>query len=118
MVLLTSQNQNFGPLFLVIMAVLQLFFRVVIVFTIAINANNYKEGRPSNRQSEVLESNGRVVVEWEVDFVDKTILFDVTAKTTGFVGFGLSPGGGMSGSDIIIGGISSNGGSYFSVSLS
>lgn len=96
-----------------LLCVIALIFANVLFTTATEN-----DGRQSNRQREVLESTGRVIVEWEVDFADKTILFDVTAETTGFVGFGLSPGGGMSGSDIVIGGIHPNGTSYFSVSLS
>lgn len=82
--------------------------------------NRYHGGAAvsTNRQREVLEGNGRVVLEWEVDFQQKKIVFDLTAETTGFVGFGLSPVGGMAGSDIVVGGIHPNGTSYFSVSRS
>ncbi|CAL8101372.1 unnamed protein product [Orchesella dallaii] len=69
---------------------------------------------PSNtRQREVLEANGRVVVEWEINFDQKSITFDVTGETTGYLGFGLSPAGGMQGADIVIGGIANDGTSYF-----
>lgn len=74
-------------------------------------------GAENGRQKEVLEATGRMIVEWEVDFEQKTIIFDVTAATTGFVGFGLSPAGGMAGSDIVIGGIYPDGTSYFKVSI-
>lgn len=67
------------------------------------------------KQREILEPNGKFVVEWETDLDNDTITFEVTAATTGFVGFGLSPSGGMQGSDIIVGGIDPNGNSYFSV---
>jgi len=69
----------------------------------------------SNKQKEVLERNGKFIVEWETDFEKELAIFDVTAETTGYVGFGLSPGGGMSGSDIVVGGIFPNGNTYFAV---
>lgn len=67
------------------------------------------------KQREVLEPDGKFVVEWETDLATESITFQVIAETTGFVGFGLSPGGGMEASDIIIGGIFPNGQSYFAV---
>ena len=54
---------------------------------------------------------------WEVDLEARNITFEVKAKTTGYVGFGLNSKGGMKGADIVIGGVFANGTSYFSVSL-
>jgi hypothetical protein len=70
-----------------------------------------------NRQKEILERDGKFIVEWEVDFEKDLATFDVTAETTGYVGFGLSPGGGMGGSDIVVGGIYPNGSTYFAVRI-
>lgn len=85
--------------------------KLLIFFTGLVVTSNCENG--GNRQKEILEANGRVVVEWEVDFAQKKIVFDLTAETLGFVGLGLSPEGGMRASDIIIGGIYPNGTSYF-----
>lgn len=56
-------------------------------------------------------------VDWTVDFAAEEIKFYVTAKTKGFVGFGISYTGSMQYSDIVIGGVFENGSTYFSVSL-
>lgn len=49
---------------------------------------------------------------WIVDWRQKKT-FHVTAETTGYVGFGLSSNGKMTGADIVIGGVDSKGRSYF-----
>ena len=43
---------------------------------------------------------GRFHIFWKYD--DTTITFEIHAKTLGWVGFGLSPNGGMTGSDVIV----------------
>ncbi|KAK3516685.1 hypothetical protein QTP70_022190 [Hemibagrus guttatus] len=63
--------------------------------------------------SEHLDSNHNVLLRWGFDLVKDTITFKVTVNTTGWVGFGFSPNGGMAGSDIVIGGVGP-GGIYFS----
>lgn len=67
------------------------------------------------RRHENLGSNGIYMVQWEAYSDIKTIIFELTVATTGFVGFGISPVGGMTGADIIIGGVHPNGSVYFSV---
>ena len=58
--------------------------------------------------------NDEYVLFWKFD--EETITFEVHGKTTGWVGFGLSPNGGMAGSDMVIGWIPSDGGeAVFSV---
>ena len=54
---------------------------------------------------------------WTFDNTQKTITFNVVVRTTGWVGFGLSPDGGMVGSDVVIGWIASDGSSHFHVSV-
>ncbi|KAK2864314.1 hypothetical protein Q7C36_003468 [Tachysurus vachellii] len=63
--------------------------------------------------SEHLDSNLKVQLSWGFDLVKDTITFKVTVNTTGWVGFGFSPNGGMAGSDIFIGGVGPDG-IYFS----
>lgn len=58
---------------------------------------------------------GRYVLDWMADIEHQRVIFNVTAQTNGYVGFGLSRSGKMSGADIVIGGVA-NGKSYFSVS--
>ena len=47
---------------------------------------------------------------------DRTIAFAVNVSTTGWVGLGISPNGGMVNSDVVIGWVS-NGRTYFHVSF-
>ncbi|KAF4071092.1 hypothetical protein AMELA_G00280910 [Ameiurus melas] len=62
--------------------------------------------------SEYLDSSANVLLRWGFDMLKDTITFEVTVNTTGWVGFGFSPNGGMAGSDIVIGGVGP-GGIYF-----
>ena len=52
--------------------------------------------------------NDEYVIFWK--FNKEDITFEVHAQTTGWVGFGLSPNGGMAGSDMVIGWVPSDGG--------
>ncbi|XP_070581119.1 DBH-like monooxygenase protein 1 homolog [Ptychodera flava] len=54
-----------------------------------------------------LDQNGKYKVYWKFD--DVKITFEVHVETTGYVGFGFSPNGGMPGSDIVIGWVTDNG---------
>jgi len=79
---------------------------------------NQASSKPNNqifRDFEDVSGDGRYLVKWEVNFDTEIIIFDVEVKTTGFVGFGISPQGGMTGADIVIGGVFENGTTYFSV---
>lgn len=68
------------------------------------------------KRQEYLDSNGRYLVEWEAYTDTQTIVFELTVQTVGYVGFGISPTGGMAGADIIIGGVhNTNDTAYFSV---
>ena len=51
---------------------------------------------------------------WKYD--DTTVTFEIHAKTLGWVGFGISPNGGMAGSDVIIAWVK-DGESHFTVSF-
>ncbi|KAG7242932.1 hypothetical protein INR49_017622 [Caranx melampygus] len=54
-----------------------------------------------------------VCLKWGFDNVEGNIVFELSVNTTGWIGFGLSPNGGMKGADMVIGGYGSSG-SYFS----
>lgn len=62
-----------------------------------------------------LDQDKLVCLMWGFDNLQGTIKFHLAVNTTGWVGFGLSPNGGMAGSDIVMGGLGP-GGSYFAVS--
>lgn len=96
-------------------------FISLIFFVIAINliseANAYLVDDNPYRHFVTLDPNGKYLLEWLVDWNQKRITFNVTVKTTGYVGFGLiRRAGKMTGADIVIGGVYPNGRSYFSVS--
>lgn len=61
-----------------------------------------------------LDPKNNVNLKWGFSDVQVTITFQLTVKTTGWVGFGLSPNGGMAGADIVIGGVGRDG-NYFKV---
>ncbi|XP_034760459.2 DBH-like monooxygenase protein 2 homolog [Acipenser ruthenus] len=63
--------------------------------------------------NETLDSAGNVSLRWGFDSKQETITFQLACKTSGWVGFGLSPSGEMDGSDIVIGGVNPNGTTYF-----
>ncbi|XP_026125787.1 DBH-like monooxygenase protein 2 homolog [Carassius auratus] len=62
--------------------------------------------------SEHLDPEHKVRLKWGFDEIQGFILFELTVNTNGWVGFGFSPKGGMTGADVIIGGVGP-GGSYF-----
>ncbi|XP_042584940.1 DBH-like monooxygenase protein 2 homolog isoform X1 [Cyprinus carpio] len=62
--------------------------------------------------SEHLDSEHKVRLKWGFDEIKGTILFELTINTNGWVGFGFSPKGGMTGADVVIGGVGPDG-SYF-----
>ena len=55
---------------------------------------------------------------WTFDNDAQNITFAVRVRTTGWVGFGLSPNGQMPQSDVVIGWVDGTGGSHFDVSCS
>lgn len=66
---------------------------------------------------EYLDTEEKYFLKWRIESEEETIYFEITAQTTGFVGFGISPNGGMTGADILIAGVKPDGTQYFSVSL-
>ena len=63
-----------------------------------------------------LDEDQSVKLYWNVTTTDKEIFFTVEAKTTGWIGFGISSGQGkMQGADIVIGWVK-DGVPYFQVS--
>jgi hypothetical protein len=62
-----------------------------------------------------LDDDGRIILGWEVSSNSEEITFEIEAKTTGYVGFGVSPQGSMLDADIFIAGVDNNGVPYHSV---
>jgi len=65
------------------------------------------------RFSASLVPNGQYELYWNYNLTERTISFAVRVRTTGWVGFGLSPNGQMPGSDVVIGWVDNNGGTQF-----
>ena len=65
----------------------------------------------------ILDPDGKYHLRWEGDDNDESewITFEVSVATQGWIGFGVSPNGGMTGSDIVIGWIDDEGETYFHV---
>uniref|UniRef100_A0A671NE33 DBH-like monooxygenase protein 2 homolog n=1 Tax=Sinocyclocheilus anshuiensis TaxID=1608454 RepID=A0A671NE33_9TELE len=59
--------------------------------------------------SEHLDLEHKVQLKWGFNEIQGTILFELTVNTSGWVGFGFSPKGGMTGADIVIGGVGPEG---------
>lgn len=64
---------------------------------------------------EILDDDQKYVLEWIVNWPERRILFNLTVQTRGYVGFGLSKNGTMTRADTVVGGVHSNGTSYFLV---
>ena len=64
------------------------------------------------------QGNGEIyTLHWSFNVQEESIQFAVNVSTTGWVGLGLSPDGGMAGSDIVIGWVNSQGQAFFNVSI-
>ncbi|KAM3603176.1 uncharacterized protein V6R79_017748 [Siganus canaliculatus] len=61
---------------------------------------------------EYLDPNNLVCLKWGFENLQGNITFKLVVNTTGWVGFGFSPNGGMKGSDIVMGGLGPSG-NYF-----
>ena len=60
---------------------------------------------------------GYYTLHWNFSRETQYIYFAVNVSTTGWVGFGLSPNGGMVGSDVVIGWVNKDGAAFFKVGL-
>ncbi|XP_068433572.1 DBH-like monooxygenase protein 2 homolog [Clinocottus analis] len=58
---------------------------------------------------EYLDQDHMVCLKWGFDNPQGTITFELVVNTTGWVGLGFSPNGGMIGADIVIGGVGPDG---------
>jgi hypothetical protein len=61
----------------------------------------------------MLDEDGKFILGWEI--LGDEIIFEVEVATLGYVGFGISPNGGMRDADIFIAGVFPNGTSYAQV---
>ena len=62
---------------------------------------------------EIVIGDGQYVFDWEIE--DNFITITATVATTGYIGFGSSPFGDMYGADLFLGGVHSNGSTYYGV---
>ncbi|XP_014663258.1 PREDICTED: LOW QUALITY PROTEIN: DBH-like monooxygenase protein 1 [Priapulus caudatus] len=82
----------------------------VVVGVLLLDASSALQTSENFPQSALLDPEGRVTLYWSnythylLHMFDSThIVFEIHAETTGWVGFGISPTGGMKGSDIATG---------------
>ena len=86
---------------------LSLIFALLSIFK-----SSYSSPSPTSIYANSLElESGNYYLLW--NFTQTDILIEVHAKTTGWLGFGISPNGGMDGSDVVIAWIDSNGKANF-----
>jgi hypothetical protein len=64
---------------------------------------------------EKLDEEGNVLLGWSIDEASLVITFEFEVATVGFVGFGISPTGGMKNADMFIAGVLADGTSYSGV---
>ena len=86
-------------------------FVTVIYATTCLGDNPFAEQYPFS----LTLSENEYYLYWNFSQTDETIQFAVRVKTTGWVGFGISPNGQMPGSDVVIGWVDGDE-SYFHVS--
>lgn len=87
---------------------------VLLLVTTRINSQSEILNRSQFHVS--LDEESNYLLDWSYDLSEKTMQFTVRVKTTGWVGFGISPyTGKMPGSDIVIGWIDKNGKAYLKV---
>ncbi|KAG4066822.1 hypothetical protein HA402_012889 [Bradysia odoriphaga] len=88
---------------------------LIVLFAVSVQSIEKYVGETSiGKRQEYLDSEGKYLVQWEAYTDTQTIVFQLTVETTGYVGFGISPVGGMTGADIVIGGVYPNATHYFS----
>ena len=105
------------------MALSQVLFILVIISSLCEGLSQPGEivriKRPTPSQEYVhnaeLDEYGKYFLYWTFD--DDSVTFEVHAQTHGWVGFGMSPNGGMAGSDIVIGWVDQNGQAHLTVSV-
>lgn len=86
----------------------------IILSLFPIQCEGHMIGQNPYYRAETLDYNGRYQLEWLVEFEEKRITFNVTAQTKGYVGFGISKNGTMQEkADVVIGGVTSSGKTYF-----
>ncbi|CAL8141885.1 unnamed protein product [Orchesella dallaii] len=88
-------------------------FWFFIISTVVRNVSAYIVDNNPYRHFVTLDQHGKYELEWLVDWDQKSVIFNVTVATKGYVGFGLARKGKMSGADIVIGGVNSRGKPYF-----
>jgi len=80
-----------------------------------INVSGSVKSLSETKLTETLDFSGRIVLSWELGQDKSAITFELWAQTVGYVGFGISPNGGMAGADIFIAGVAPDGTPYSSV---
>ena len=86
---------------------------VVALSLFALTVSGTHDLSQEYRFSSTLDSDGQYKLYWNYNLNAQTIYFAVRVQTTGWVGFGISPNGGMVGSDVVIGWVEGDGAVQF-----
>ena len=88
-------------------------FAVVVTVFLGIPAPLLAQDISSYPFSATLSESPLYQLYWSYDNAEESVSFLVRVETTGWVGLGLSPNGGMIGSDVVIGWVDDNSGDAF-----
>ena len=91
-------------------------FIILLATSTAIRSANVEDLERNYDFNALLDDEGDYTLYWNYDPELKTITFAVRVRTTGWIGFGLSPNGQMPQSDVVIGWVDDSGRSFFHVS--
>ncbi|CAL8141891.1 unnamed protein product [Orchesella dallaii] len=83
-----------------------------VIIALMLRSESFLVDSNPYRHIETLDDEGKYILEWMVDWDNKRVIFNVSVATTGYIGFGLSRRGKMTGADIVIGGVSPEGKPY------
>ena len=67
-------------------------------------------------RSDPINGDPLYTLHWNFSVAEETITFAVNVATNGWVGFGISPNGGMVNSDVVVGWVNDDGEAFFHVS--
>ena len=91
-------------------------FIIFLAASTAIRSAHVQDLEQNYNYNAILDDEGKYILYWNFDLEQETITFAVRVRTTGWIGFGLSPNGQMPLSDVIIGWVDGSGQNSFHVS--
>lgn len=88
----------------------------VQLFLLVFNLREFNCTHNPYRHTEILDAKGNYRLQWEFREASSIIIFNITAKTSGWVGLGLGRSSSMSDADMVVGGVYPSGQPFLIVS--